>query len=457
MTSFWPWVALVLTSLALVVHVRSRPSVPDWRWGRVLPGAAIVALAVVVGSGPVTPWREPLAALLVGLASSLLLFDLPAGDSLPGRTASIGAACLVLAVCFRETVAMPGVIFGFLAGAGGGAAIAAVVSGSWSSHDTFIALYVGALGSLLGAAGPGDKAAAVGSVLLFGALAAGVAGWVVSQAARSWPSWIPAMVAWAAFVGAGVLFGQRYFQMTDVATLVAVGAAAALVTGAVVGGDGLPSRPWAFGLSAIVWLGVATVAFSVRQGFGMAACAIAGTSVALLLGHRRVLAAMAPLLALVAMRALRETLPDAARAFDIGQHYALIGLIAGTTVALSGLAWAREAASRRDLPSTILVGAAAALAATVGVLFLGDKGSMGLVVGFALSPVFAGFVGLSAPGAVAAGTGLACASLAAMTSVGAVGEIDRDAKVALLLSASAAAAVLIGTAWLLSRRDTKEQ
>ncbi|MCW5938719.1 MAG: hypothetical protein KF884_05770 [Fimbriimonadaceae bacterium] len=455
MNALWPWVALVLTTFAVFAHVRSLPTVPKWGWSRLAPGMAAAVLAVVAGLGPAMPWREPLVALFVGLAASLLLFDLPAGDSLAGRVASIGVAAVLLAVFFRETVTTPGVIFGFLAGVGGGAAVAALVSGSWSSSDTATALSIGAFASLLGAAGPGDKAAATGAVLLFGGLVAGLVGWALGLFVRSWPSWAPGLFAAAAFTGAGVFLGQRYFFMGDIAVLVAVGALAALVTGVVLGGEGPAPRAWAFGLSAVVWLGVATVAFSFRQGYGMAVCGLSGAIVALLLGQRGVLAAMAPIVALAAMRALRETLPDATRAFDIGQHYALIGLILGPTVLLTGLAWARDTAHRRDWLPTALVGAVAAATAVIGVMFLGDKGSIGLVVGFALAPALAGMVGLSAPGAAAAGTGLACASLASLTALGGSGEIGRDMKVTLLVGSAVVAALLLGTAWALSRRDER--
>jgi hypothetical protein len=142
------------------------------------------------------------------------------------------------------------------------------------------------------------------------------------------------------------------------------------------------------GIASVIAVGLATVAFALSQGMGMAATLLAAVGVLGILGNRTGLLALGPLFGLVLFRIFRTIYPETARAFDIGQHYALIGLLLGAVVPLLVVDW-----SERKLSDTAKVGGATLwglllLAATpLMMVFLGAYGTVGLLIGVGLAGV----------------------------------------------------------------------
>lgn len=192
-------------------------------------------------------------------------------------------------------------------------------------------------------------------------------------------------------------------------------------------------------LYALLWLGVASVAFSEGRGLGLGLAAFGGA--ALLIGAGRIdaLAAASPLLAVFTWRAVRAIYPEVNRAFDIGQHYALIGLLVGIA-AMVGLSLAdrSESGPVRRLPAALLGLAAAAGFSVV----LGAKGAVGLLIGLIVGAWMAVFSGEPGRTPVAAGLGLAAGLAAMLPTLAPLMDADRLTK-QFAFGAAAVATVII--------------
>jgi len=183
-------------------------------------------------------------------------------------------------------------------------------------------------------------------------------------------------------VGAA-LFGAKYIDLQD-ALLLCTGSVA--LAGLLAFSQ--PDEPDVATtlVHAVVWLGVATVAFGMRKGFGMGLALASGAVTFIALNKQRALLAMGPLLGLVVYRVFREANLDATRSLDIGQHYALIGLLLGAMLPLLPGAMI----SKFKAEAAGLAYAVSLIAVPVLVLALLDaKGVVGLVAGVGLSAVIA--------------------------------------------------------------------
>ncbi len=141
-------------------------------------------------------------------------------------------------------------------------------------------------------------------------------------------------------------------------------------------------------LGAILMIAVGTAAFGEARGLGMATAALSALAVGIVAQKPRVVAVLSPLAVLAIFRAFGVAFPDAARALDIGQHYGMIGVLAGLLASLL----VAEVASWEHRSATGLAIASAGLAAAFSPLLIGSKGAVGLLVGLGLG----GVVGLLA-------------------------------------------------------------
>lgn len=192
-------------------------------------------------------------------------------------------------------------------------------------------------------------------------------------------------------------------------------------------------------LYALLWLGVASVAFSEGRGLGLGLATFGGAALLIGAGRLDALAAASPLLAVFTWRAVRAIYPEVNRAFDIGQHYALIGLLVGIA-AMVGLSLAdrSEAGTTRRF-SAALLGLAAAIGFSV---VLGAKGAVGLLIGLIVGAWMAVFSGEPGRTPVAAGLGLAAGLAAMLPTLAPLMDADRLTK-QLAFGAAAVATVLI--------------
>jgi len=256
--------------------------------------------------------------------------------------------------------------------------------------------------------------------------------------------------------GSAAVF-QFGFHKTELAVVAGTAGVTALVIGWL-WGDGAPS-PTAGALGTLAWTGVATVGFSQAQTPGMAAAALVGLAVTGVMGRPGAAAAMSPVFALAAYRLLRNLAPDTLESFDIGQHYVTVGLLLGAavTVALNEfVANLGENLGPKATAAQVAAWLAAAGLAAFAAVFLGDRGTVGVVLGLALGGALATLSSRQAlPGAVFGG-GLAwlVAALAPMLSEAV--DIKKDNKMVVFAVAVLVVAALAATAGAMARPKSEE-
>lgn len=269
-------------------------------------------------------------------------------------------------------------------------------------------------------------------------------------------SWTP--------VGSGVLIAAASalavhfgFHQTPLAIVVGTAGVTALVIGWL-WGEADPT-PTAGALAVLAWTGVTTVAFSQAQTPGLAAAALVGLGVSCATKRPGAIAAMAPLLALAAYRLLRNLAPDTLDAMDIGQHYVVVGLLVGASVTVALNEFVSGMAETGGWKPTVGFTAgwlAAGGLAAFASLFLGDKGTVGVVFGLALGGALSCLSGRGAlPGAVF-GAGLSWFTAAFAPVMADWVRLNKENKMGVLGVAVLVALVLVATAAALTRPTSEE-
>jgi len=215
-------------------------------------------------------------------------------------------------------------------------------------------------------------------------------------------------------------------------------------------------------LGGMITLGLATYAFSIAQSFGLSVVLASAGLAWVILGRLDLLLVLGPLVGLLGFRTLRIAFPDVTRAFDIGQHYALIGVTLGVGAILVGLECWQVLQSRGRLGQLLGGVLALALGAVVlfGLMFLGVKGGVGLMVGLGLG---AWISSLARPGSIAA-------TIVSLGLIGVVGalygraseffEASRQEKTSAFLLVAGVMAVLVFLALFATREkqsSTKDE
>jgi hypothetical protein len=142
-------------------------------------------------------------------------------------------------------------------------------------------------------------------------------------------------------------------------------------------------------LGSILWLGVATASFGYERGFGMSIALMAGLGISLSLNRPKSLLCLAPFATVVIYRVFYGLQPQFSSAFDIGQHYALMGLLLGVLVPVLATEWLRSQPSDRKrlwIAALLWVLILAAAPVPVAVAF-SDRGIIGYIVGLGLAAV----------------------------------------------------------------------
>lgn len=212
------------------------------------------------------------------------------------------------------------------------------------------------------------------------------------------------------------------------------------------------------GIGAILYLSAASWSFSQLQGSGLALFAAAGALASLVAGRSDFLPFVAPLLGFSVYRLVLESSEGATKAFDIGQHYGMIGLLAGAFLVLAVVQLLEGMVVDCKIPLTrsILTALAVGAAFLGGALLLGDKGVAGLIIGASLPAVL--LAGRKQGQALAASlVGLGTGSLLALSWKGLSPYVDltRDAKQTALI-VFGLAAVIFGAAAVTLARSKQE-
>lgn len=444
--------------MAIVLVVFGEPD-PAGQRGRGSTGAAF-ALAVAFGAavaaaglvlfftvgaslgdaGRSAGWAFAAGALLA--AASRILSSRTA-DRLAARAIPLALAAFGVGVFVPETPSDgPLVMTALVAGAALGA-LAGRAAGSGRGGLEF-ALAAFALGAAcaLGGIAEGDANRGAGVLLgLGGLLGLAIAGSLLRGRPDRWA----AALAIAIALGLAWLVGERVLFVGEVGLCATLGVATGIVVAWLIPED-RPTLPLAVVLAAVLWVGTATVAFGWARGYGVAVTVIGALVPLLALGARQAMVSVLPLVAILAYRLFREMAPEAARAIDIGQHYALLGVLLGIALPLLPLEWARSRREREGFRFGLSAGLAvvAMVVALAGALVvLGSKGAVGLLLGAGVTGLVFGLRserGLS-------GSALALASLAVVlvghALLGDAPALSRDEKIRLLAPMAGALLVLL--------------
>jgi len=394
MNSVLPFVAIAIALAALALS-----SPPDPKPAKVSPLPILLALLAVAGG---YYWRTNYENLLpaalafaVGVVGAMVASYAEGIRSANGAAAAGFAACLSGFALWVDKSYMGEVQMGVVGG---------LALGAWGSarSKAFSLPLATALFGAVFAAGDfmGAKALSTEPSSHWGTmagLAVGIAGLVAllpARAEKRTDGSLPFLPGWLAVVlllAFGYVVGARYLESTAVWMIFDGSVIAAAVLHWVIRPDGKDDT-LAFLVATVIWIGIATLAFSYEKGFGMTVAAIGAVATLLLLGNSRALLSVGPLLGLVFYRVLRETFPDATRALDIGQHYAVIGLAFGIVLALLPVDWLAKrrgtgfASTMGRLVWALILSVAPAALAVV----LGAKGMVGLVAGLGFAALVDG-------------------------------------------------------------------
>lgn len=461
MSQYLPWISLVLGLGALGLgwsraKDKKTSHLPLAGFALLMAGLLPAAAFLIVGAvwpnlGSMLDWVPYLVGLILGGAAMLAVDALDEADR-PLGAGAIGllAAGLFFALPNREGMFAAQGTWSFLLGATAAACAlgwnrrgpsAAVVSGS------ALALSVlGYLGEVRGVVDAVEGPAA----LAIGAVVAGAAAWLASGQGKN--KAVGEIVGVVVLAGAGYLLAWRVINLPSAGWGYMAGALVALALHWAMDREG--DNRTLIGVAGILWLGVATFAFSRSAGYGIAAAALGSVSALVLLGRVRLLLACSPLLALAAYRSFYEAYGQQTKAFDIGQHYGMIGVLAGILLVLALVDLAKMA-KLRDCWKPTQVGALGAAALGAGLaaasLLLAAKGVVGLIVGLGAAPIIAAMAGARGGGAFAvSAAGIAFLSLFFKVSVEAASQ-PREDRMVMMGGAFALALILAVAAWVLAR------
>ena len=201
---------------------------------------------------------------------------------------------------------------------------------------------------------------------------------------KVWPTtWLKSLICGLAAGVLGYLIAERVVHLHESAICAGLGALVAWISDLALDSEetGVGRRT----LVGVMWIAVSTVCFGFAHGFGIAICLAVGGAYFAMVQCDAGLLCLGPALGLAIVRVLRELHPDASRALDLGQHYAIVGLAVGLAVpllvneiggtkksGLSGIGWA------------IL----AMMVPAISLTLTGAKGAYGLVVGLGLASLF---------------------------------------------------------------------
>jgi hypothetical protein len=276
----------------------------------------------------------------------------------------------------------------------------------------------------------------------------------VPKTAANRSSLLPIVLA-AFGAGLAFLLATKFVFIGDIGTLAALAAGGALVTHWI-----LPTSRDSNGatsaLAVLLWIGLATIAFGIRSGFGIATLFVSASILLICFGNPRAILSLGPVAAIAAFRLLNE-LSDTTKALDIGQHYGMMGLVIGATIVLIGVEWLRSIQARTDskivIAGALWTGIFVALPACIAIV-LGAKGFVGAVAGVGFGSVIALLVGSNRSLPFQALTSLLPLMLLEYPWLTEKLDLTRDLKVQSLIGFAVVLTVLSATIGWLSRTES---
>jgi hypothetical protein len=407
-TTLLPWIAVAVAIVAIAARpgaadasepsTESHPTVPRWPALAVLLVLGLVSVLAASQFGEGQKGAMPLAfGFAAGIVGAILAETM---GRMPSQTGAGPAGSMGLGVALAGAVSLapPPYLEPMQMGLALGLAVGAWVLCSgreggdgWSANAALFAgavVAADALGRRAGGDHPGRTGVALGVVAVAIAL---VLGLLRGQRSDAWKP--PACAVLLA--GAGYLIVDRYIWLADVWRVFGAAAFVALALHLLLASQER-AKTLRFGLAAVIAVAGATLAFATLRGYGMAVALLGATSLLMTCNNARAMLALGPFAALVAYRLFREANVAASRAPDIGQHYALIGVLLGAMLIVVALESKRATTRGGGAASALTSGLWSVLiagAAVLGAAILAAKGYIGIVFGMGLGTFVAGLAG----------------------------------------------------------------
>lgn len=417
------------------------------RW--LTPVAAVVGLVVLAAGAKVWLGADLASVPLLAIAGSVLALAL-----LWWRPSSVVAlaACGALAAQSMPTgsapsdvsgVVMNPVFFVFLIAGWVGSSIA------WGGNGAGATAFAGAasltkLADYWTPEGFGKTPHFAGTLLAFAILGAAIIALALRRGKQGTGTLLSGGLGVLVVAAAAFFIGKWGGDDSTLPVTVFAAAGAAFVTAWMAGNEIEGRRATHAILGGLIWMAVSTLAFAQDGTFGLGMAGLAGVGCSMLLGRTDLAATVAPLASLAFYRMFRIEYPETTRAFDIAQHYGMVGLMigAGLMVLLLGLPRMADRDNWKNWARFGALGLMAALTATVGLQFFGVKGGVGLIVGLGLGTWLASVVAKSAAHGFPAFVGLCGLVGLSYAKASESFELTRDEKMSLFIWASAGLAAL---------------
>lgn len=402
-----------------------------------LPIALGIGGLVGVAGSAMGMGRRPLVIALAVFGASILHFDFIAGKALDQAQIAFVAGAFI--------GAFAGTGIGFRSESGHLAAFASlliVAADSLGKEAT--------VGSAMASA-----AAWSGVVLGLCVLLGLIVSALVSRSSRSELAITGSGVV--ILLAAGYLASWKYLGSTTTANLWFGGVVVGSLIHLILAG-GSKEDSFRFILSAVIWLGAATIAFAMDQGYGMAAAVLGGAAALILFSDIRGLMTLGVAAAILVYRLFREMFPSEARALDIGQHYTMIGLVIGALLPLLPIEWSKSktlAGWREGLAGAMWLIMLLGLPIG-GAILLGSKGAIGMVVGLSFAGIVEALRGVASLATLSIAAGIGSVTILTYQWLGDWADLEHGAKVRAVWIIAALALVLAGAFYALTRNQTAE-
>lgn len=450
-TEALPWVGLGGAVAAWLLRESTAEEQQKPAPSSLVPG---IVGSVVLGAGTYAAqltWGASLAyagtavhGLLLGLAASILVAVLgrTPGQSAYAKAAPIafGAAAVAL-VALAKPPTLLNLQFGYCLGAVAGGWMLASPWAIRAAVAACVLIPLEVLGRIAFGGNPSHSGAIVGVSAAYAALIV----WALpgKKLGERFPDWLRGLAFVVLFCAGLAVLGMKYLLVEQFAIVGLGGVVLALASLWVVPRSESESS-LGYWLSAILWVAGATLAFGILRGYGVALGLAVGACVLLVNRHPRALSTLAPVAGIVAYRVFRENHLSASRALDIGQHYSLIGILAGAMLIVLALEWYRAkgrsgfAGGAGALLWVGLLAGAVVLSAST----LAAKGYVGMLAGMGLGGALAGVNTRGSGFALAWPLGLGLGMTASYGWISPILELSREEKVRVLYVLGPAVAAL---------------
>lgn len=449
-----PWLGLAIAAIGLFVQEKgggSRPSATA-----LLPLAfppVVLGVAAAVYANFVAGDLKDALFIFAGAAGVATLVSIVglwrSTSTLGGLMVGLGLAAFVAGFDIAgDPTRLGGLVAGFAAGA-----LPAMGLGSLRAGVLALVLSFSAgVTTMIAKIGYSKPVHDIAVLFCFAGLLGATAWLAGKRAIGDKAPWIARAIGVIVAVGLSWSVAAFYLGMGDLGYVVLVAAVASVASAMAIQPNQSSIVPW--GIAAVIWLGVATYAFSQSFGLGMSVAGLTGLVTCVVMGRLDLLPAIGIPVGLSYYRLFRENNSEIVQAFDIGQHYALIGFVLGVVAVLAvadGIARRKAHWGARGHIAAALIGLGAVVVVVGAAAFFGTKGAIGTVVGLSIAPIVARMTSTGSSWTLAAAAALQSALIVSYRPLAWDTSLDRDGKLKLLWVLSAIVVGVFLALWALER------